>query len=233
MKRINPITGKLFVRGDTREKDNLIFDSYRPLRVKKDGFCYENWMKPMTFKRTQDSRVNSRVEYKKDSMKLFKGGSLKKRINPQTKEYFKAGDIREDGFIFGTYYSSGRTKGGYVAERWHSPEKFLRTKVTSTFVKARERAKEKNVNFNITINFLLNIFPPNYECPILKEKMIWSNKKTHLTPSLDRIEPNKGYIKGNVRWIADIANVLKLDRNIEIIEKIYFDMKKLKSKNIK
>ena len=228
MKRINPITGKLFVRGDNREKDNLIFDSYRPLRIKKDGFCYENWMKPTTFKKTQESRINSRVEYKQNSKKLLKKGALIKRINPQTNKYFKAGDIREDGYIFSSYYSSGRTKGGYVAEKWVSPENFLRNRVTNTFIKARKRAKDKNINFNITIDFLLNIFPPNYECPILKEKMIWSRKKAHLTPSLDRIEPNKGYVKGNVRWIADIANVLKLDRNIEIIEKIYFDMKKLK-----
>ena len=47
-----------------------------------------------------------------------------------------------------------------------------------------------------------------------------------MSSSLDRIEPNKGYVKGNVRWIEDIANVLKLDRNVGIIEKIYFDMKK-------
>ena len=51
------------------------------------------------------------------------------------------------------------------------------------------------------------------------------------SPSIDRIVPEKGYVKGNVRWVSDICNTLKSNRNIELLEKLYFDLKRLKKEN--
>ncbi len=56
-----------------------------------------------------------------------------------------------------------------------------------------------------------------------------SNNKRH-SPSVDRIIPDIGYTRGNVRWVLDQANTLKNDRNFDLIEKIYYDMKKLMNK---
>ena len=46
-----------------------------------------------------------------------------KRTNPATGEPFKAGDTREDGYIFRRYaYSYGLKKDGYWPEQWYSPK---------------------------------------------------------------------------------------------------------------
>ncbi len=46
-----------------------------------------------------------------------------KRLNPSTNKPFKAGDIREDGYVFRRYaYSYGLLKNGYYPEQWYSPK---------------------------------------------------------------------------------------------------------------
>jgi len=41
-----------------------------------------------------------------------------------------------------------------------------------------------------------------------------------MAPSLDKIIPNKGYIRGNIVVISDIVNRLKSDASIEDLKKI-------------
>jgi len=54
-----------------------------------------------------------------------------KRINPATNEYFRAGDVREDGFIFRTYEKHKLLENGYFKESWLSPEAYKRFRVKS------------------------------------------------------------------------------------------------------
>ena len=51
-----------------------------------------------------------------------------RRINPQTNEPFKYGDVREDGYIFKEYKLKRLKKNGYFAEGWLSPESFEKQK---------------------------------------------------------------------------------------------------------
>ena len=47
-------------------------------------------------------------------------------------------------------------------------------------------------------------------CPVLEMKLDWSmNGLQYNSPSLDRIDPTKGYIPGNVMMMSDIANRMK------------------------
>tara|TARA_B110000305_G_C18924975_1_gene396875 strand:+ start:383 stop:565 length:183 start_codon:yes stop_codon:yes gene_type:complete len=45
-------------------------------------------------------------------------------------------------------------------------------------------------------------------------------KSRNLAPSLDRIIPKKGYIKGNLLIVSDIDNRMKQDSTLEDMEKI-------------
>lgn len=72
---------------------------------------------------------------------------------------------------------------------------------------ARHRALKKGIQFNIEIS---DIIIPEI-CPILGlpiKKAIDGNRD--LSPSLDRIDNDKGYIKGNIQVISFKANAMKL-----------------------
>ena len=47
MKRLNPITGETFKRGDIRD-DGYIFQGYIPSKIKKDGYFHEKWISSKT-----------------------------------------------------------------------------------------------------------------------------------------------------------------------------------------
>jgi hypothetical protein len=78
---------------------------------------------------------------------------------------------------------------------------------------ARLRAKEKNLPFDIDHAFLRSIVPSH--CPIFGMPLAWSaargNGRLPLpnSPSLDRIDPAKGYTKDNVWIISNKANSIK------------------------
>ncbi len=73
---------------------------------------------------------------------------------------------------------------------------------------AKQRAKERGLEFNITLN---DIVIPTI-CPILKVPF---EIGTSYAPSLDRIDPSKGYLKGNVWVITRKANVMKNNATLQ------------------
>jgi len=70
------------------------------------------------------------------------------------------------------------------------------------FKLAKKRALKKGLEFNIELK---DIHIPK-RCPILKVLLICS---TRYSPSIDRIYPDKGYIKGNIVVISTLANSMK------------------------
>jgi len=73
---------------------------------------------------------------------------------------------------------------------------------------AKERAKKQNLDINISWE---DIVIPEI-CPILKIPLV--KGKVHITansPSLDRKDPKKGYIKDNIWVISSKANTMKSD----------------------
>jgi hypothetical protein len=90
--------------------------------------------------------------------------------------------------------------------------------------RCKSRAKRKGFEFNLTI---ADIVMP-IECPILGVKLEYVCGKggSWNSPSLDRIDSLKGYIKGNVQIISKRANIIKNDATIDEIEKVYFYLKR-------
>jgi hypothetical protein len=89
-----------------------------------------------------------------------------------------------------------------------------------TWIRAKNRAKEKGLEFNIEIS---DITMPEY-CPIFGIKLVihtgYGNGPAPDSPSLDRIDPSKGYIKGNVWVISTKANKLKSNATIQELEQL-------------
>jgi len=97
------------------------------------------------------------------------------------------------------------------------------------------RAKIKGIAHNITASDLEEIWPKNNRCPVLDtpfEIGYKDGKSKNLAPSLDRIVPKKGYIKGNLIIVSDIVNRMKQDSTLEDMEKILKYYTKLLKKNV-
>jgi hypothetical protein len=78
---------------------------------------------------------------------------------------------------------------------------------------SKQRAKKHNIEFNIEIS---DIVVPTH-CPILKCEFDHARRKGRKWngASIDRIDNNKGYVKGNVWIISDLANRMKQNATIE------------------
>ena len=74
---------------------------------------------------------------------------------------------------------------------------------------AKSRAKSKNLPFNIE---LTDIVVPD-RCPVFGTE--WDFDRKEGTPSLDKIAPSKGYVKGNIVVVSMRANRLKNDATPE------------------
>jgi hypothetical protein len=130
----------------------------------------------------------------------------------------KRGDVREDGMIFW-----GKNKNYISGEDWVDEHKYklrkekrnieLSTKaghIKRNLSVIKQRAKTQNLNFDLTFEYLEATAPE--KCPVFNVNLSWgrqTGKINPTSPSLDRIVPELGYVKGNVRWLSHLANTMK------------------------
>ena len=78
----------------------------------------------------------------------------------------------------------------------------------------RRRAVLHNLKCNITKEYLMSILiKQEYKCPVFNKKFALKNKDKTNRISVDRINPKKGYTKGNVQLLSCLANYMKNDAN--------------------
>lgn len=87
-------------------------------------------------------------------------------------------------------------------------------KLRELVLASKKRAKRAGIDHNLDLDYLFSILP-DY-CPYLGIKFHWEaktncgNRGGHpRSPSIDRIDSSKGYIKGNVAIVSHRANVIK------------------------
>lgn len=84
-------------------------------------------------------------------------------------------------------------------------------KVWAAYAKrdAKNRALKKGVPFDITVAYVHSILTD--ECPVFGVKFQWlgNGKIGPNSPSLDRIDPAKGYVEGNLVIVSSKANNIK------------------------
>ena len=96
------------------------------------------------------------------------------------------------------------------------------------------RAKRLNYDFNLDGDFLWELFlKQNRRCALSGMEIgfpkAWGIKsKTEITASLDRINSNMGYTKGNVQWVHKTINTMKMNMS----DNEFIKLCKLVAKNI-
>ena len=125
-------------------------------------------------------------------------------------EYKESG--RKAAYLRKHRASGGKTTQDYILE---NPKKEM-------FYGAKTRAKGSGLDFNITIDdIVIPDICPIFNIPLFRGKGSSSGN----SPSLDRRDNSKGYVKGNICVISNRANSLKRDTTIEDLEKIIKYMK--------
>jgi hypothetical protein len=83
----------------------------------------------------------------------------------------------------------------------------------SMFYAAQYRAKKKGIEFSITKE---DVIIPEF-CPVFGMRLETSPGvgRSDASPSLDRIDNTKGYLKGNVIVVSWLANRIKSDATVE------------------
>lgn len=88
----------------------------------------------------------------------------------------------------------------------------------------KNSASARNLKFDITIEYMWNIFiKQNGKCALTGWDIYFPptyRQKTQKTASPDRIDNKKGYIKGNIQWIHQDVNYLKSNLDKEYFIKI-------------
>jgi len=115
-------------------------------------------------------------------------------------------------------FREDRDKRNERTAKWHRGNP-----ARSYVLAAKGRANRQDVPFDLQPEDI--IFPET--CPILGIPLFFSQRgRTNNTPSIDRVIPAKGYVKGNIEIISWRANRLKNDASFEELEKLVEYMRK-------
>ena len=90
-----------------------------------------------------------------------------------------------------------------------------RNNISRILFAIKKRADTFGIPFDLDLKYLAAIAPDL--CPIFRIPLLWGYGEEHgkkggpanHSPSLDRIIPELGYVKGNVAWISYHANRIK------------------------
>lgn len=77
--------------------------------------------------------------------------------------------------------------------------------------RAKKRAEKLHIAFDLPLQAVVI---PTF-CPVLNVRLVIGEGRLPQSPSLDRVNPNKGYVVGNCRVISDKANRLK--SNLDLV----------------
>ena len=89
----------------------------------------------------------------------------------------------------------------------------------------------KGLEFNLSLDDIPEI--PD-SCPVLGIKIRENDTNAPLdsSPSVDRIDNTKGYVKGNIRIISNRANRIKADATIDELRRVLRDFERIQNDNM-
>lgn len=123
---------------------------------------------------------------------------------------------------------SASDKGKEAKQRWRDANS-KKDWVINTRWRAKQRAKRSGVDFELSTEYLYSITTD--QCPVFGTPFLFSNNKNILpeSPSIDRIDPAKGYVRGNVVVLSMKANLIKSAYGADDIFKVAAWLKRMEA----
>lgn len=87
-----------------------------------------------------------------------------------------------------------------------------------TAILKKSYCTKHSVPFDLDAEYLAAIYTD--KCPVFNLPFVPNDKTDSLSPALDRVDPKKGYVRGNVQYISSRANRIKYDASIEEMQLI-------------
>lgn len=125
-----------------------------------------------------------------EEQRIFNNQQMQKYLDKNRDKVNAQRRARDKNKINGTRSKWRRTKDGIISTMLQN---------------AKNRAKRNGLKFNLTKE---DITIPKI-CPIFKIKLEGNGKQSPNSPSIDRINSSKGYIKGNIIIVSWKANNIK------------------------
>jgi hypothetical protein len=94
---------------------------------------------------------------------------------------------------------------------------------------ARTRTKRSRLPMNITVADILAVWPKDNRCPVFGTQFYFGPRRGKVrgdVPSLDRLDSQRGYVRGNIAVISWRANDLKRTASVDEIEQLLRWMQK-------
>jgi len=93
---------------------------------------------------------------------------------------------------------------------------------TNACSKIKSKSKTNNIDFDLDPQYLKEIYPRDGKCPALGFVFKRGDHTGSLqeSPTLDKLIPSKGYVKGNVHWVSRVANTIMSDGTPDEVIKV-------------
>lgn len=100
----------------------------------------------------------------------------------------------------------------------------IRTKLARTLSNTKSVCEKQGIPYDVSVD---DLSPFPLTCPVLGVPINWMNTgaTANDSPSIDRMIPELGYTKGNVRVISQKANRLKGNASVDELEALLSYMK--------
>lgn len=175
-----------------------------------------------------DDQRKERIEYLYDLMypkrHVFRSSGRLKQTEAERKE--KARKLAAE-----RYRKAKEQKGEVVRGKEPTGSVAIYTPWYTLWAGAKCRAKAQAVPFDITQDEVKELVVDLTHCPVLKIELCWTNSKMlDNSPTLDKIVPELGYVKGNIAVISQRANRIKNNATVDELGKIWCWFRKASQK---
>lgn len=140
-----------------------------------------------------------------------RNGSSREKILAAQRERHHANRDENNAKRLEHYYAHFEEKRDVWNENRHQAR--MEAPISHLFKGAEQRARKKGVPFDLTREYLAEIWTGRCVVTGIEFKGGRGNGPKFFSPSIDRIIPERGYVQGNVRFVVWALNAMKYDGN--------------------